>query len=91
MLAQTKRIWPVCEAIKAYAARWRVTGAAGDLAKMRDWLDFLCRCYLRPAGCWTETLQRDLTPAPGDMPGTTPYHLLMMAAEVVPILSESIE
>lgn len=91
VLAPTKRIWPVCEAVKAYAARWRVTGAAADLARMRDWLDFLARCYLRPAGCWTETLQRDLTPAPGHMPGTTPYHLLMMAAEVLPILSPSIE
>jgi mannose/cellobiose epimerase-like protein (N-acyl-D-glucosamine 2-epimerase family) len=91
VLAQTKRIWPVCEAIKAYAARRRVTGAAADLARMRDWLDFLGDRYLRPAGCWTETLERDLTPAPGHMPGTTPYHLLMMAAEALPLLSGSVE
>jgi mannose-6-phosphate isomerase len=91
VLAQTKRIWPVCEAVKAHAARWRVTGTADDLAMMREWLDFLFRRYLRPAGCWIETLERDLAPAPGHMPGTTPYHLLMMAAEVLPILSGSVE
>ena len=86
VLLDTKRIWPLCEGIKAYAARWRQTG---DRA-MRDdavrWLDFLIAHYLRPDGKWLESLDRDLAPVLTEMPGTTPYHLLMTIAEALPIL-----
>ena len=35
----------------------------------------------------SEHLARDLTPLLSDMPGTTPYHLLMMGEEVLPSLT----
>jgi mannose-6-phosphate isomerase len=91
MVTETKRLWPVCEAIKAYAARWRHGGAAADRAALRHWVDFLLAHYLRPNGCWTEILNRDLTPNLTEMPGTTPYHLLMMAEEALPVLESSAE
>jgi mannose/cellobiose epimerase-like protein (N-acyl-D-glucosamine 2-epimerase family) len=83
IVAETKRIWPVCEAIKAYAIRWRRRGDATDRAAMLQWLDFLGKHYLCHSGRWHEHLNRDLTPLLSDMPGTTPYHLLMMAEEVL--------
>ncbi|MGB8842333.1 MAG: AGE family epimerase/isomerase [Aliidongia sp.] len=89
VIAGTKRIWPVCEAIKAYAARWRQGGDARDGTLMRHWIDFLIVHYLRPNGCWHEILNRDLTPHLSEMPGTTPYHLLMMAEEALPVLEGS--
>jgi mannose/cellobiose epimerase-like protein (N-acyl-D-glucosamine 2-epimerase family) len=91
VVAPTKRIWPVCEAIKAYAGRWRRGGGEADRARMRHWLDFLPAHYLRPGGCWHEILNQDLTPQLSEMPGTTPYHLLMMAESVLPVLAESAE
>jgi mannose-6-phosphate isomerase len=89
VIGETKRIWPVCEAIKAYAARWRQGGEAADSILMRRWIDFLLAHYLRPNGCWHEILNRDLTPHLSEMPGTTPYHLLMMAEEALPLLEGS--
>jgi mannose/cellobiose epimerase-like protein (N-acyl-D-glucosamine 2-epimerase family) len=89
IVSETKRIWPVCEVIKAYAARWRHSGYAADRAVLRHWVDFLLRHYLRPDGCWHEILNRDLTPQLSEMPGTTPYHLLMMAEEALPVLEAS--
>jgi mannose/cellobiose epimerase-like protein (N-acyl-D-glucosamine 2-epimerase family) len=91
VVAATKRIWPVCEAVKAYAARWRSGGGEPDRTQMRLWLDFLLQHYLRSGGRWRESLNRDLTPHSSDMPGTTPYHLLMMAEEALPILEDSAE
>ena len=86
IVTETKRIWPVCEAIKAYAIRWRRRGDPTDRAAMLHWLDFLGTHYLRDGGRWHEHLNRDLTPLLSDMPGTTPYHLLMMAEEALPAL-----
>jgi len=91
IVAETKRIWPVCELIKAYAARWRQHGHVADRAALRHWVDFLLQHYLRPDGRWHEMLNRDLTPLLSEMPGTTPYHLLMMAEEVLPVLEAPAE
>jgi mannose-6-phosphate isomerase len=91
ILDDNKRIWPVCEAIKAYAARWRAFGRETDRTAARFWLDFLQRCYLRPDGRWHDHLNRDLSPKRIGMPGTTPYHLLMMAEEALPLLDASVE
>lgn len=91
VIAETKRIWPVCEAIKAYAARWRRAARPDDLAAFRHWVDFLLAQYLRDGGRWHEILNRDLTPLLSEMPGTTPYHLLMMAEEALPVLEGSVQ
>jgi mannose/cellobiose epimerase-like protein (N-acyl-D-glucosamine 2-epimerase family) len=82
IVADTKRIWPVCEMIKAQAVR-----PEPDPAAFRHWLDFLIRHYLRPDGRWHEILNRDLSPLLSEMPGTTPYHLLMMAEVALPALA----
>ncbi|MEI9982126.1 MAG: AGE family epimerase/isomerase [Aliidongia sp.] len=89
VVVETKRIWPVCETIKAHALRWRRRGDDADRAAMISWLEFLSRHYLRDGGRWHETLNRDLSPLLSDMPGTTPYHLLMMAEEALPALAVS--
>ena len=87
IVAETKRIWPVCEAIKAYAIRWRRRSDPADRTAMLHWLGLLATHYLREGGRWHEHLNRDLTPLLSDMPGTTPYHLLMMGEEVLPSLT----
>jgi mannose/cellobiose epimerase-like protein (N-acyl-D-glucosamine 2-epimerase family) len=90
ILDENKRIWPVCEAIKAHAARWRAFGQEADRTALRSWLDFLQRHYLLRDGRWHEHLTRERQPFPGvGMPGTTPYHLLMMAEEALPVLEGS--
>jgi mannose-6-phosphate isomerase len=68
ILDEKKRIWPVCETLRA--AR-----IMGDAAVETDMLAVLNGYYLRPDGFWNEVLNRDLTPATDYLPGTTVYHL----------------
>ena len=81
-LATTRRIWPVCEAIKAHIARqedgWPVP--AGQPAAL---VAHLFRDFLRPAESgWVETCARDGTPTHATLPGSTPYHVFLAAAEL---------
>ncbi len=71
-LLATRRIWPVTEAIKARAVRG---GDSGALVA-RLFADFI-----RPDG-WLETLAQDGAPGQTTLPGSTPYHLFMAAAEL---------
>jgi len=86
VLLDSKRIWPICERIKAHAARWRHSQAPALRDGMLSGLDFLEAHYLRSDGSWQEWLDRTLRPNAVGMPGTTPYHLLMTIDEVLPIL-----
>lgn len=63
-----KRIWPLCETIRA--AR-----LMGDEAMAAKCGGLLKSHYLRPNGFWNEILNADLSPATDYVPGTTPYHL----------------
>ncbi|MBV9813037.1 MAG: AGE family epimerase/isomerase, partial [Acetobacteraceae bacterium] len=75
----TRRIWPMTEAIKAHVARRE----AGTSHRDDALIERLIRDYLRPAGVgWIETLSREGTPVLTHMPGSTPYHLFLAAAEV---------
>lgn len=65
---EKKRIWPVCETLRA--AR-----IMGDVELARDMTALLKGDYLQSNGFWIEALNRDLTPASDYYPGTTPYHL----------------
>src|SRR5262249_16020848 len=60
LIAETKRIWPVTELIKACAASFNATRQAGDLARLRDSVEFLFGAYLLSDGGWRERLRRDL-------------------------------
>lgn len=75
ILDDKKRIWPVCETLRAA----RIMGDARMEESMRALLD---AHYLRPDGFWNEVLNRDLSPATGYLPGTTPYHLYAVIGNV---------
>jgi mannose-6-phosphate isomerase len=78
----TRRIWPMTEAVKAYAVRAE-TGSPlrpGEPARL---IERLFTDYIRPAQLgWIETLTRESAPALTNMPGSTPYHLFLAASEV---------
>jgi mannose-6-phosphate isomerase len=77
LIADTKRIWPVTELIKAHAARFKTTAQAVELAALRDAVEFLFTAYLLPDGGWRERLRRDLTCYDDTLPATTCYHILL--------------
>jgi mannose-6-phosphate isomerase len=85
VLAPTRRIWPVLEAVKAHAfahrAGWDAPGAAE--AERLLWVLLFRRHLREDTGTWTEVLEPDLRPRTTDHPGTTPYHILMAARELV--------
>lgn len=87
-LLTTRRIWPVTEAIKAQVARIEqgLPVAADQPARL---IAHLFNDFLRPerAG-WIETMQRDGTPGQTNLPGSTPYHLFLAAAEVARVLPQ---
>jgi mannose/cellobiose epimerase-like protein (N-acyl-D-glucosamine 2-epimerase family) len=74
VLNDSKRIWPVTEAIKAFsifdANSFRVIGM--------DLEELLFNRYLNvDSGSWNESLDVDLRPTTSVLPGTTLYHILM--------------
>ena len=76
VIANTKRIWPFCEALKANALM--LTHAPDRQAikdRTRAMVDVFEEQYMQERGFWTEWLSRDLKPAADYMPGTTPYHV----------------
>lgn len=68
ILDEKKRIWPVCETLRAAAVMQ-------DLEMLTDMRAILRGYYLRPDGFWNEMLNRDLSVAGDYLPGTTVYHL----------------
>lgn len=80
ILADSKRLWPVTEWIKA-AVALRRRGRVDDRAVERP-LRLLLDRYLHADGTWTEYLARDLTPTDLTMPASTLYHLSMAVAEL---------
>ncbi len=87
-LLTTRRIWPVTEAIKAQVARIEagLPVAADQPARL---IEHLFRDYLRPERSgWIETMGRDGTPGQTNLPGSTPYHLFLAAAEVARVLPQ---
>lgn len=76
-----KRIWPLTEAVKAAATRWRRTGAAADRTRLEQFTAFLLSRYGLAEGRWHEHLERDLSVFNDTLPGSTTYHLLLAAVE----------
>lgn len=85
-LATTRRIWPVTEAIKAHLARIEA-GQTVPEGQPQRLIDHLFADFLRPArGVWVETCTRTGTPTQETLPGSTPYHLFLAAAETARVL-----
>ncbi len=81
VIAATRRIWPVTEAIKAHLARLEAGLPVPD-GQPQALIDQLFRDFLRPArGDWVETCSREGAPTATVLPGSTPYHVFLAAAE----------
>ncbi|MEA1647640.1 AGE family epimerase/isomerase [Nitrospirillum sp. BR 11164] len=83
---RTRRIWPVAEAIKAALsqARRHHGTSAGDAAEAlaQRLMTHLQAAFLDLAsGRWIETQDETGAPTMRDLPGSTPYHLFLAAAE----------
>jgi mannose-6-phosphate isomerase len=87
-LLTTRRIWPVAEAIKAHTARIEA-GESIPPGQPDRLIAQLFKDFLRPERRgWIETMTRDGTPRQTTLPGSTPYHLFLAAAEAARVLSE---
>lgn len=76
VVADTKRLWPFCEALKAYALMLNITQNRQSLKdRVADMVTVFLEKYMQDRGFWTELLNRDLTTQTDYMPGTTPYHV----------------
>ena len=85
-LLTTRRIWPVTEAIKAHAARIEA-GQSVPEGQPDRLIAHLFRDFLRPERQgWIETMTREGTPRQTTLPGSTPYHLFLAAAEASRVL-----
>jgi mannose/cellobiose epimerase-like protein (N-acyl-D-glucosamine 2-epimerase family) len=90
VIADTKRIWPLTEMIKACAVRFTDTRSAADQAAVRRAVELLFKAYLLPHGGWRERLRRDLSCYDDTLPATTSYHILLGLLEArVALLSEA--
>lgn len=87
LVADSKRIWPFCEALKANAL---MLNSSEDRQAIKDRVGEMVRIfetkYMQERGFWTEWLNRNLTPAAEYMPGTTPYHVYFGIMETWEIL-----
>lgn len=87
VIADTKRIWPFCEALKANALMLTL---APDRQAIKDRVSAMVAVfedkYMQERGFWIEWLNRDLTPAADYMPGTTPYHVYFGITETLDVL-----
>ena len=87
VIADTKRIWPFCEALKANSL---MLNEAGDRQAAKDRVTDMVRVfsekYMQERGFWTEWLTRDLMPVTDYMPGTTPYHVYFGIVETLATL-----
>lgn len=77
IVAPTKRLWPVTEAIKAFAAAYRAKRRPADLRRVNALVELLLDTYLRMDGSWVEWLNRDLSPLHDWMPPSSCYHLYL--------------
>jgi len=77
VVADTKRIWPFCELLKANALMLDAAGSDKEAIKatIHRMVNVVRASYIQERGFWSEWLARDLTPMTDYMPGTTPYHV----------------
>ncbi len=70
-LKNTKRIWPLAEAIRTHSA---YSGVGGE--KFGTFTRLMLERYLHRERLWWEHLNRDFTPLTDEIPVTTMYHLI---------------
>ncbi len=86
VIADTKRLWPLTEYIKARAVRLVETGSASERAALVAALELLFSAYLLPDGGWRERLRRDLSCYDDELPATSCYHILVALLEARAVL-----
>jgi mannose-6-phosphate isomerase len=87
-LLTSRRIWPVTEAIKAHTARIEA-GEDVPAGQPDRLIAHLFADFLRPERHgWIETMSREGTPKQTTLPGSTPYHLFLAAAEAARVLGD---
>jgi mannose-6-phosphate isomerase len=87
-LLTTRRIWPVTEAIKAHTARIEA-GQSVPEGQPGRLIAHLFKDFLRPERHgWIETMTREGAPKQTTLPGSTPYHLFLAAAEASRVLKD---
>jgi len=79
LLADTQRLWPQTERLKALAVR-------GDRAALEGTLARLFARYARAGGGWTEQLGRDGKPLGGVQNATSVYHVVLALRETMQAL-----
>jgi mannose/cellobiose epimerase-like protein (N-acyl-D-glucosamine 2-epimerase family) len=76
VIADTKRIWPFCEALKANVLMLESGPDRQSLKdRTRDMVNVFKDKYIDERGFWTEWLTCDLSAVTDYMPATTPYHV----------------
>lgn len=87
VIADTKRIWPFCEALKANVLMLEAgPDRQGLKDRTRDMVHVFRDQYMEERGFWTEWRTRDLSPATDYMPATTPYHVYVGIMETASAL-----
>lgn len=88
VIADTKRIWPFCELLKANALMIDAKGSDKEAIKavIHKMVKVFRASYIQERGFWAEWLARDLSPMTDYMPGTTPYHVYFGIMETHDIL-----
>jgi mannose-6-phosphate isomerase len=88
IVADTKRIWPFCELLKANALMIDAAGVDRNEIKavIHRMVKVFRASYIQERGFWSEWLARDLTPMTDYMPGTTPYHVYFGIMETRSVL-----
>lgn len=89
VVSDTKRLWPFTEAIKANALMLDcIHDPHREAAKkhMASMVTLFRDRYMQERGFWTESLNRNLTPATDYMPATSPYHVYFGIMETRDIL-----
>jgi mannose/cellobiose epimerase-like protein (N-acyl-D-glucosamine 2-epimerase family) len=87
VLADTKRLWPQTEAVKAWAARHELLDDAEAPAHATAHLALLFRHYLDAGhGLWREWLDRDGREISHYVPATSLYHVVLCMAEAMRVL-----
>ncbi len=90
MIADTKRIWPFTEALKANALMLDYVDDPDKSAlkkRVADMVAVFNARYMHERGFWMEWLQRDLTAVTDYMPATTPYHVYFGIMEARGVLA----
>ncbi len=89
VISGTKRIWPFCEALKANALMLEAAPNRQDIKdRVTKMVGVFESKYMQERGFWTESLNRDLTPAADFMPATTPYHVYFGITETWDVMQK---